>query len=104
MGGGRTLKARNALSKQSAGGARGRTQEGTRDGRRQRIKAARTHLRTQSKRRSAVQLDRDVKSVKKCFLLSKGGAERVSPPPVCCAVAPVTSVNWNANSVRRTKR
>ncbi|GFS80343.1 hypothetical protein TNCV_3447821 [Trichonephila clavipes] len=38
--GGRTYpKARNALSKQRAGGARRRTQEGTRDGRRQRIKA-----------------------------------------------------------------
>ncbi|GFW03296.1 hypothetical protein TNCV_464101 [Trichonephila clavipes] len=37
--GGRTYpKARNALSKQNASGARGRTQEGTRDGRRQRIK------------------------------------------------------------------
>ncbi|GFY35325.1 hypothetical protein TNCV_796781 [Trichonephila clavipes] len=34
--GGRTYpKARNALSKQSSGGARGRTQEGKRDGRRQ---------------------------------------------------------------------
>ncbi|GFX61765.1 hypothetical protein TNCV_1382631 [Trichonephila clavipes] len=34
--GGRTYpKARDALSKQSAGGARGRTQEGKRDGRRQ---------------------------------------------------------------------
>ncbi|GFV95565.1 hypothetical protein TNCV_4575661 [Trichonephila clavipes] len=48
--GGRTYpKARNALSKQSAGGARGRTQERKRDDRRQRIKAVRNHPRTQKK-------------------------------------------------------
>ncbi|GFY06892.1 hypothetical protein TNCV_4089941 [Trichonephila clavipes] len=58
---------------------RGRTQEGKRDGRRLRIKTVRYHPRTQSKRRSAVQLNRVVKSVKRVFFVGLWGAERVSP-------------------------
>ncbi|GFU02328.1 hypothetical protein TNCV_1238371 [Trichonephila clavipes] len=65
--------------------------------------AAIYHPKTQSKRRSAVKLNRVVKGVERVFFVELWEAERVSPPPVCCAVTPVTSVIWNANSVHRTK-
>ncbi|GFW10485.1 hypothetical protein TNCV_892801 [Trichonephila clavipes] len=73
--GGRTYpKARNTLSKQSAGGGREeerRKESGTAEG--SESKAVIYHPRTQSKRRSAVQLNHVVKSVKRVLFVELWG-------------------------------
>ncbi|GFU35119.1 hypothetical protein TNCV_1373771 [Trichonephila clavipes] len=78
--GGRTYPKARALYRSRAPAGRGeehRKESGTAEG--SESKAVRYHPRTQSKRRSAVQLNHIVKSVKRVFFVELWGAERVSP-------------------------
>ncbi|GFT18439.1 hypothetical protein TNCV_4059401 [Trichonephila clavipes] len=78
--GGRTYPKARALYRSRAPAGRGeerRKESGTAEN--SESKTVRYHPRTQSKRRSTVQLNHVVKSVKRVFFVELWGAERVSP-------------------------